>query len=423
MIHQPRPQNTQRGVRPGRPVARTTNGTEHQASLASRLTDRDRWIVHMLHEHRVLTADHITTLAFPSYRSGRQRLRELYQWSVLDRFQPLLAQGAAPMHYVLGPAGATVLAAEYGIDSKDFGYRRDRVNGIAHNQRLAHTVGVSEWFTALIDHAVHSEDTEVSAWWSEARCARHFGDLTRPDAYGRWRHHRQHLEFFLEYDTGTERPAMRLAAKLHGYAQLAASTGILTPLLVWMPTSRRETRARPALHDAWRALDDPRLVPIATAAADLLDPDSEHPSPAEPAWLPLDPAATRGGRRDFTALALTWPYDPPATPTSATTGAAASAAIAPAPPVPASGAIAVPAPDPMPPIPTYSRPARRSPWASNSVSRPSPSSSSSPCSSARSAKDSSTSSSARARTHPPSRSAASAPPVRRTTSTGTAASR
>jgi hypothetical protein len=363
VIRQPRQQNTHRGVSPGRPLARTTNNTEHQASLASRLTTRDRWIVHMLHEHRVLNADQITGLAFPSYRSGRQRLRELYQWSVLDRFQPLLAHGAAPMHYVLGPAGATALAAEFGFDQKQLGYRREQSNAIAHNQRLAHTIGLNEWFTALIDHARHTDDTTVTAWWSEARCARHFGDLTRPDAYGRWRHDRQAIEFFLEFDTGTERPATRLAAKLYGYAQLAASTGIVTPLLVWVPTSRREASARTALLDAWRVLDDRGLVPIATAAADLLDPDSAHPSPAEQVWLPLDPASAHGGRLELAALALAWPYDEPAAPPSPTPGATAPGG------VPAAGA--VPAPDPMPPSPTRSRPARRSPWVSNSASPPS----------------------------------------------------
>jgi hypothetical protein len=36
---------------------------------------------------------------------------------------------------------------------KELGYRHDRAFGVAHSLRLAHTVGVAEWFTALIDHA------------------------------------------------------------------------------------------------------------------------------------------------------------------------------------------------------------------------------------------------------------------------------
>ena len=173
---------------------RAANTTDHQAALAGRLTARDRWILHMLHEHRVLTTHHLTALAFPSPRAARLRLRELYLWSVLDRFHPHIPTGSAPVHYVLGPAGAAVLAAEHGIDPKRFGYRRDRVNAIAHRLRLTHTLGVNTWFTTLTTTAPpaqavrpsrHRPPLRLTAWWSEARCARHFGDLTRPDAYGR----------------------------------------------------------------------------------------------------------------------------------------------------------------------------------------------------------------------------------------------
>nr|WP_243869393.1 replication-relaxation family protein [Amycolatopsis granulosa] len=41
----------------------------------------------MLWEHRVLTSHQLTALAFPSFRSGRMRLRELWTWGVVDRFQ------------------------------------------------------------------------------------------------------------------------------------------------------------------------------------------------------------------------------------------------------------------------------------------------------------------------------------------------
>lgn len=60
----------------------------------------------------------------------------------------------------------------------------------------------------------------LTAWWSEARCARYFGDLVRPDAYGRWRQADREVEFFLEFDFGTEALPV-LASKLAGYHQLA----------------------------------------------------------------------------------------------------------------------------------------------------------------------------------------------------------
>ncbi|HEX5116306.1 MAG TPA: replication-relaxation family protein [Pseudonocardiaceae bacterium] len=353
MISNPTQQRTLRGHRAARPTPRAANTADHQAVLAGRLTPRDRWIIRMLWEHRVLTAHQITALAFPSFRSGRQRMRELYQWGVVDRFQPFISCGTAPMHYVLAPAGASVLAAQDGLDGldvKQLGYRHDRAFAVAHSLRLAHTVGVAEWFTALVDHARHSDAhdrTVLAAWWSETRCARHFGDLIKPDAYGRWTSHGIQIEFFLEYDLGTEVLA-KLAGKLAGYAALAQATGITTPLLVWLPTARREATARRLLHRVWRELDNPRAVPVATAAAELLNSDAVRPSPADQVWLALD---SHGGvRRELHRLLDAWPQLPEPTADSQLNGG--EGVLAPDSPQ----LLLAPAPAPMPPAPSRAEP-------------------------------------------------------------------
>ena len=345
MITNPTRQRTLRGHRPTRPTPRTANSTDHQATLAARMTPRDRWIIRMLHEHRVLTSSQITALAFPSFRSGRQRLRELYCWSVLDRFQPFITLGTAPMHYVLAPAGAAMLAAEHGLEVTDLSYRHDRAFAISHNLRLAHTIGVNDWFTALITHARHHPEHTVTAWWSEARCARHFGDLVRPDAYGRWTSCGREIEFFLEFDFGTEALQV-LASKLTGYAQLAAATTITTPVLVWLPTTRRETTARHLLTRARGELVEPATVLVATAAADQLNPHSAHPSPADPVWLPLDASGTTRGesvRRALHQLSDAWPQLPAPTTTHQPIPGNTNRSLSPG---------SLPAPIPMPPAPS-----------------------------------------------------------------------
>ncbi|MEV6906007.1 replication-relaxation family protein [Amycolatopsis sp. NPDC051071] len=314
-------QHTLRDHLPGRHTARAASSVEHQAMLASRLTVRDKWLLALLHEHRVLTSFQIQDAAFPSGRSARQRVLDLYLWCAISRFQPFQQLGSAPMHYVLGPAGAAVLAAEHGREVKDLGYRHDRAMAIAHNQRLAHTVGVNDFFTSLIARTRHAKaDEAVTAWWSESRCARHFGDLVIPDGYGRWcTRHRggaREVEWFLEFDTGTE-SLTKVGRKLAGYARLAESTGIATPVLVWLPTTRREAGARTALARVHAGLDDPRTVPVATAAADLLEPASPHPSPAEAVWLPLTSARIEraGPRYSLADLTDAWPgLAPPAGP-------------------------------------------------------------------------------------------------------------
>ena len=306
-----------RGHRPTRPSDRAALTADHQRFLAAHLTPRDRWLARTVHELRVLTAPQIAQLAFASPRVANRRLLLLYQWRVLDRFQPYLTAGSAPMHYVLDTAGAAALAAEDDLTTGTFGYRHDRAIEIAHSLRLAHTVGTNGLYTALVGianhsgpHGSHGDARAVTAWWPEARCARHFGEHVRPDAYGRWHENGQEIEFFLEYDCGTESLA-RVAAKLAGYERLAAASGISTPVLFWFPTQAREESARRALSITHADLPRPDIVPVATTAVDT----SSGPGPDSPAgarWAPLAPCGPNTDLRVRLAqLAEMWPHAAP----------------------------------------------------------------------------------------------------------------
>jgi hypothetical protein len=258
------------------------------AAVAGRLTDRDRRLCQLLWEHRVLTTAQLTQLAFPSANAAEHRLAILHRLGLVDRFRPRHTPGSAPYHYVLGPLGATVLAAHANGDPAQLGYRRDHTLALAHSQRLAHLLGVNSFFCALAHTARDQPDAELARWWSEQRCARHWGRLVRPDGYGRWREQHRRIDFFLEYDRGTEAPP-RIAGKLTGYQQLAAASGIRTPLLLWLPTSTREATIRHALAGTTLA--------VATAT-----PDPDH-SPAGPLWLPL---GADGPRRRLIDLPGAW---------------------------------------------------------------------------------------------------------------------
>ncbi|MFD9735698.1 replication-relaxation family protein [Umezawaea sp. NPDC059074] len=265
----------------------------------------------MLHEHRVLTTQQIVELAFPSTRAANHRLLELYRWRVIDRFQPFVTSGTAPMHYVLDVAGAIALAYEDGLVPKEIGYRHEDSIGIAHSLRLAHTVGVNGFFTALVNLSRQPDARGcLTAWWSELRCGRLFGDMVRPDAYGRWREDAQQIEFFLEFDFGTEQ-LNRLGRKLHDYEKLAAATGITTPVLLWLPTARREGTARRALAEALNLLGQQALVPLATSTADFPIVASAN-SPASARWLPLTVDRNQPtSRKRLIDLARVWDLDTP----------------------------------------------------------------------------------------------------------------
>ncbi|MFF9897754.1 replication-relaxation family protein [Streptomyces longispororuber] len=313
MITDPTSQRALRGHRPQRPSGRTVTTGEYLARLASHLTPRDRWLARMLHEHKVLTTGQITELAWPSARAANLRLLQLYKWRVLDRFQPFITYGSAPMHYVLDTAGASVVAREDGLEARDLGYRHERAMGIAYSLSLAHTVGTNGFFTALVHHARQVDARgRLTAWWSEARCRRHFGDIVRPDAYGRWQEPGTEFEWFLEYDCGTERSPDRVAHKLGGYARLADTTGITTPVLFWTPNAQREARVRRALAEARSALNDPLCVPVATTSA-LFRGDVSRSDPAQARWLPLETPLRAQRRFHLIELATAWPHLPPLT--------------------------------------------------------------------------------------------------------------
>ena len=136
-------------VRPALTSGRLARSPGLLAALAARLTARDRWLLRMLHEHRVLTTTQITQLAFGTTRAATARLLTLYQLRAVDRFRPLTASGSAPLHFVLDEAGAYLLAAEDGITPGQLGYRRDRALAIALSVQLAHAAGTNSVFCAL----------------------------------------------------------------------------------------------------------------------------------------------------------------------------------------------------------------------------------------------------------------------------------
>lgn len=280
-------------------------------TLSARLTERDYAILTHLHRHRVLTTHQIQRIFFGIPQATRKRMRTLYLLNAVTCFRPWAGYGAgsAPIHWVLGKAGAAILAARQGITVKELGYNPEIP--IAVSSRLNHQVGVNDFFSRLHYYARQlaanptntgtSTETgpdegtgaELKAWWSEQQCARLWGDLARPDAWGQWRENGNEIDFFLEHDTGSE-TLKRVADKLHDYRNLADATGINTPILFWLPSSTRETNLRQLL----TATD----LPVATAVH-----THDGDGPAGPVWLPA-PAQAGQDRMRLADLADAWPH-------------------------------------------------------------------------------------------------------------------
>jgi hypothetical protein len=225
--------------------------------------------------HRVLTAEQLTALYFDHRKSALRRLLDLHRLGVLDRFQPnRKGGGSLPFHYVIGPMGACIAAADRG-DDPDRAMRRwrpGRALALASAQRLAHTVGVNGFYVALAAEARRAEDARLSAWLTETECVRWSHGLVRPDALGEWAEGARSVEFLLEYDRGTE-PLAQIAAKLASYEELEAERGVAAWVLFALPSNRRESSVRRALAGS--------TLPIATASL------GGPLGPQDAVWLPL----------------------------------------------------------------------------------------------------------------------------------------
>ncbi len=260
-------------------------------AVSGHLTDRDRHLVRMVAEHRVLTTGQLCALGFGNIITARHRLGVLVRLGVLRRFRPRRDAGSAPWHYLLGPVGAALLGAEERDERKWAPQvRADRQLALERSQRLGHMTGANWFFVSLAAHA-RQGGGELRAWMAERPAAEYLynfpirvGELDarpHPDGLGIWAEDGTDIVFLLEYDTGTEH-LPKLAAKLHGYAEMADSTwAFRVPILFCFPGPRREQSARRAL----AASAGSHVLQIATAAI-----DPRVTCPAGPVWMPL-----RGG--------------------------------------------------------------------------------------------------------------------------------
>ena len=255
------------------------------AYLLFRTTPRDRWLLAMLSEHRLLTAMQIHTLAFTRARTMNYRLAQLRELGLLDRFRALSASWYGPQcyRYILGPRGALLAAAAHDMTPKEYGYNHAKLLRQGARPDLAHTIGLTD---ALVSLAARGQ---LAAWWNQYTCAGLWGDLIRPDSYAVHRDPATDGEFgfFFEHDTGSEH-LPQLAEKTTGYARYAAAYGGHRPILIQLPDTEREYR----LHARLATIPDASGLPIATTVTAPAERSSVQihelgDQLAGPAWRPL----------------------------------------------------------------------------------------------------------------------------------------
>jgi hypothetical protein len=254
-------------------------------SVYRRLTPRDRLLLSWLAEHYLLSTDQIHRALFSARRTAQMRLTILHRLQVLHRFTFAAAHGGPETSYLytLGPVGLRRHPNAFS-DPDNLGLTAprsstERAERIAHSRRLHHLLGVNQFFIDLHAHTRTTADTRLLRWWSEqhATAVYHQARIF-PDGHGIWHAHGATVGFFLEHDRDTEN-LTRVVRKLKGYERLARH-GPRYPVLLWVPSQRRETSLLRLLHGV------PTPMPVATAV--------HCDNPAGPVWaLTTDPSRRR----------------------------------------------------------------------------------------------------------------------------------
>ncbi|MEV4539321.1 replication-relaxation family protein [Asanoa sp. NPDC049518] len=253
-----------------------------------RIVARDRLLLALLAEHYLLSTPQIAAAFFTGLRTAQRRLTILHRLGVVHRFAlPGPDPGAAPFLYALGPVGLQLYPSAYhdpdGVHGRAPRSSLERARRIAASRKLAHLLGVNQFFIDLIrtarTTAPDGDGCRLGRWWSEQHATDVYAQAgIHPDGHGVWHACGHTVGFFLEHDNGTENLA-RVIAKLRGYERLAGF-GPRYPVLLWLPSPAREANLLSALAGV------PTAMPIATAV--------HGDDPAGPVWaLSTSPARRR----------------------------------------------------------------------------------------------------------------------------------
>jgi hypothetical protein len=229
--------------------------TSELRDLVRGLDPRERAVLVAICEHKVLVTEHLKAMFFGSLRRAQDRLRHLAQRGLIDTWYPPRPRGMgkASGHHTLTESGTQVVASLLGIARSELRYVVRNEEDREQDSYLAHRIGVNEFFCALIE-AGRAIDAHGLAKWVPERTVRTGDGWIRPDGFGVFLHPDGELDFYLEYDRGTE-TTRQLANKLAGYIGVARDwtergTEHFPCVLIVVPNHRRERAVAAAFADA-----------------------------------------------------------------------------------------------------------------------------------------------------------------------------
>lgn len=240
-------------------------------TISSQIDERDVAILRALLEHKILTTDQLSVLFFRSLRRCQQRLKDLTGLGLIGSIDPKrnFASGRLPDHRFLAELGVSLLAHRDRVPRGHLPWVPDET--YADNKNLFHRIGVNAFFCALVKASRTTDGHCLQRWAPERKVRTRAGEI-QPDGFGRYLHPGGAVEFYLEYDRGTEGPAA-LTRKLRSYLKFAAGWGEGAPfpnVLVVVPTHSREGNVGEGLAAAGRGAGKNADLPLFVTSEELL---------------------------------------------------------------------------------------------------------------------------------------------------------
>ncbi len=141
--------------------------------------DRDRRLLALLAEHKVLTTDQIAAIEFASMRRAQDRLRQLRELGVVFAYRKsYLHGGTSQTRYALGYLGARLIAAKRAEKPPAPKAYTESLERLVLWPKLDHQLDVNDFFCALATHRNPARLREagradelsgLTQWWSERR--------------------------------------------------------------------------------------------------------------------------------------------------------------------------------------------------------------------------------------------------------------
>lgn len=226
------------------------SATASVLAAARTLDERAYALLVALTEHKVLSTSQIEVLFFGSRRTAQRQLKELRDLGFIASFCASERGARQPDQHFLTDAGARLVAWHLGRRRWDLSVPAGETEARATR---AHDRGVTGFLCDLVAACAEEPGWGVHAFARE-RAVRAGDRALVPDGTARLLHPGGAVEFYFEYDRGTERFGA-LREKLLGYLLLAsrwpADTEGSFPCVLWVvPYESRERMISNALRSA-----------------------------------------------------------------------------------------------------------------------------------------------------------------------------